>query len=202
MVAALANLLLTSIGAVEIVFLVRVAGVTARTVGVMFAAGGAGGLAGALSASRIDRRVGTHRVARCAIASTAPFALLLPWAHRGPTLALFGLGAFAAIFGIVLATVTFATIRQTCCPPELLGRVLAGSRLLIAITIPLGALAGDTVGQYLGPRTAILGSVIGYALSRRHHGDRPAAQARGGTQRACARSGSRSPGNWNCGGAR
>jgi MFS family permease len=54
-VAALANLILTSIGAVEVVFLVRTVGVTAGTVGVMFAASGVGGLAGAVSASRINR---------------------------------------------------------------------------------------------------------------------------------------------------
>lgn len=163
-IAALANLLLTSIGAVEVVFLVRTVGVNAGTVGIMFAASGVGGLAGALSASRIDRRVGTRRVARFAILSTAPFALLLPLAHRGPTLALFGVGAFAATFGIVLASVTFASIRQIRCPPTLLGRVLAGSRLLMAVTIPLGALAGGTIGQHLGPRFAILGSAIGYAV--------------------------------------
>jgi predicted MFS family arabinose efflux permease len=130
----------------------------------MFAASGAGGLAGAVSASRIDRLVGTRRVARYALACTAPFALLLSLAHRGPALTLFGVGAFTATFGIVLASVTFISIRQTRCPPELLGRVQAGSRLLMAITIPLGALAGGAIGQHLGPRTSLLASAIGYTV--------------------------------------
>jgi MFS family permease len=164
MIAALANLLLTSIGAVEVVFLVRTVGATAGMVGIMFAASGAGGLAGALSASQISRRVGTRQVARFAIAGTAPFALLLPLAHHGPTLAFFGVGAFAATVGIALVSVTFASIRQICCPPALLGRVLAGSRLLNAVTIPLGAFVGGAIGQHFGPRSAILVSAVGYAI--------------------------------------
>jgi len=48
-------------------------------------------------------------VARFALAATAPFTLLLPLAHRGPTLVLFGVGAFVATFGIVLASVVIAS---------------------------------------------------------------------------------------------
>jgi putative Mn2+ efflux pump MntP len=64
----------------------------------------------------------------------------------------------------VLAGVTFAAIRQICCPPALLGRVQASSRLLTAATIPVGSLIGGAVGQHFGTRTAILGGAIGYAV--------------------------------------
>jgi hypothetical protein len=64
----------------------------------------------------------------------------------------------------VLGGVTFAAIRQICCPPALLGRVQASSRLLTAATIPVGALIGGAVGQHFGTRTAILGGAIGYAV--------------------------------------
>jgi predicted MFS family arabinose efflux permease len=163
-VAALANLLLTWISAVEVVFLARTVGVTPAMIGVIFAVSGAGGLAGAASASWINRRAGPRRVAQYAFLCTAPFTLLLPLTHRGPALAFFGIGVFAATYGIVLAGVTFAAIRQLCCPPALLGRVQASSRLLTAATIPVGSLIGGAVGQHFGTRTAILGGAIGYAV--------------------------------------
>jgi predicted MFS family arabinose efflux permease len=163
-VAALANLLLTSISAVEVVFLARTVGVTPAMIGVIFAISGAGGLAGAASASWINRRAGPRRVAQYAFICTAPFTLPLPLTHRGPALAFFGIGVFAATYGIVLAGVTFAAIRQICCPPALLGRVQASSRLLTAATIPVGSLIGGAVGQHFGTRTAILGGAIGYAV--------------------------------------
>ncbi len=161
-VGALANLLLTAIGAVEIVFLVRSVGVTAGGVGVLLATSGIGGLAGALSASPIERWLGTPLTARSALACTAPFALLIPLTYRGAALVFFALGAFAASFGISVVSIMFASLRQATCPPHLLGRVGASSQLLTAVTIPVGAIAGGILGQHIGNRSAILVGAIAY----------------------------------------
>jgi len=162
-VSTLANLLLTAIGAVEVVFLVRVVGVAPGSIGVLLAITGAGGLAGALMASRLQRMFGTSLVARAALACTAPFAMLLPFTHRGAALALFAIGAFVPCFGIVVIGITLASIRQTVCPQQLLGRVSSVFRLLMAISMPVGALAGGGLGQHLGLRSALL--VVTVALT-------------------------------------
>lgn len=162
-VSASANLLLTAIGAVEIVFLVRAVHLGAGAVGAVITAGGVGGLTGALLSDRISNRFGIGATARCALAVTAPFTLLMPLARPGPVLGLFVLAQFVATAGIAVASVTLMTIRQSVCPPDRLGRVSAGSRLLMSATIPTGAIVGGLLGQHLGTRTALLITAAGYA---------------------------------------
>ncbi len=160
---ALANLLLTAMGAVEIVFLVRDVHVSSAAVGLLLTSSGVGGLVGALAAGRVERRFGTAGTARAALAVTAPFALLLSVARPGPSIALFVLGGFMASFGIAIAGITFLSLRQTVCPPRLLGRVSAGSRLLMSATIPAGALLGGVLGEHIGTRATLLVTAIAYS---------------------------------------
>jgi MFS family permease len=162
-VSASANLLLTAIGAVEIVFLVRVVHLSSGAVGGVLTAGGIGGLTGALLSDRISARLGIVTTARLALAATAPVTLLMPLARPGPVLALFVLAQFVATAGIAVASVTLMTIRQSACPPDLLGRVSAGSRMLMSTTIPAGAVLGGVLGDGLGTRTALLITAVGYA---------------------------------------
>lgn len=154
-VATLANLLLTAIGAVEVVFLVRTVGVAAGSVGVLLAITGAGGLTGALLTRRLESFLGTPRLARFTLTFTAPFALLMPLTHRGAGLALFAAGAFIPCFGIVVTGVTFAAIRQMVCPQQMLGRVSSISRLLMSVSMPVGALIGGALGERYGLRAAL-----------------------------------------------
>jgi MFS family permease len=163
-VSASANLLLTAIGAVEIVFLVRAVHLSSGAVGAVITAGGVGGLIGALLADRISARFGIAATARAALAVTAPFTLLMPLARPGPVLGLFVLAQFVAVAGIAVASVTLTSIRQSVCPPDRLGRVSAGSRLLMSATIPTGALVGGVLGQQFGTRTALLIGAAGYTV--------------------------------------
>jgi predicted MFS family arabinose efflux permease len=151
-----ANLWLTAIGAVEVVFLVRDVHVPAAAIGALFALSGVGGLAGALAVRRLTKRIGLSRIARGALAATAPAALLIPLTQHGAGVVLFALAAPVVSFGIAMASITFHTLQLERCPPTLLGRVTASSRVLTAATIPTGALAGGALGQLLGPRPALL----------------------------------------------
>ncbi len=159
-----ANLFLTAMGAVEIVFLVRVVGVPAGVIGLLFTIGGAGGLTGAVLATRLITRLDTFTVARGALALTSPFALLIPLAHHGPAVALFAVGGFAVSFGIALANVSFLSLTQLHCPSELLGRVTGSSRLLSSASIPVGALLGGGLGELTGTRSALVVMAAGYLI--------------------------------------
>ena len=159
-----ANLFLSACGAIEVVFLVRVVGVPAGTVGALFTLGAAGGLAGAFSSGKVIGVVGVGRTARLALGCTAPFCLLLPLAQPGTGLALFGVGGFGVSFGIVVASVAMVSLRQALCPVNLLGRVSGASRLASAASVPTGALLGGLVGQAIGTRAALALLALGYVV--------------------------------------
>jgi Na+/melibiose symporter-like transporter len=81
---AVVNLALSGWQSLEVVFLVRVVGVTSGTVGVVVAVIGVGGVCGALAARRVAHLLGTgHGFVICALA-TAPFALLAWTPTLGP----------------------------------------------------------------------------------------------------------------------
>jgi predicted MFS family arabinose efflux permease len=169
--SAAANLWLTAIGAIEVVFLVRDVHVPAALIGGLFALSGVGGLAGSLAVRHLTKRIGLSRIARGALAATAPAALLIPLTQHGAGIALFAVAAPIVSFGIATASVTFQTLQLERCPPKLLGRVTASSRVLTAATIPTGALAGGALGQLLGPRLALLtmtASYLAFALTLVH----------------------------------
>ncbi len=79
--AAVGNLGLNGIQAVQTVFLVRSVGVTPGGVGAVFAVVSVGGLAGAALAGRIARRFGTARGLLLCELVGAPFILLLSLIH-------------------------------------------------------------------------------------------------------------------------
>jgi predicted MFS family arabinose efflux permease len=159
---ALANLFLTAIGAVEIVFLVRAVHVPDGIIGALFAASGTGGLTGALIAHQLISRVGLERIARTALAITAPAALLIPLAHHGLAVSLFAIGGFVVSFGLALAGIALTSLRLLHTPADLQGRMTSSSRFLIAATIPAGALLGGTLGQLIGNGPALYAMAAAY----------------------------------------
>ncbi|MFK3676503.1 MFS transporter [Microbacterium sp. NPDC090218] len=154
--AALANLLLSASGTLEILFLAREAALSSDMIGLVLTAGGVGGLTAALISSRLIDRYGLGKTGTSAFLFTAPASLLLPATQTGASVALFALGIFAISFGIVLGSVSLMTLRLQHTSPELQGRVSSVSHVVNAATIPLGALLGGTLGQFLGTRTALV----------------------------------------------
>jgi hypothetical protein len=79
---ALLMLFETAWTSIQPVFLIRTLGLAPAQYGALLAVGAAGGLAGALSATRIIGRVGTPNVMRLALATTTPFILIMPFAQH------------------------------------------------------------------------------------------------------------------------
>jgi MFS family permease len=140
---------------IQPVFLVRKLGLAPTAYGLLLAAGAAGGLAGALGASRIVARFGTPRVMRLVLAMTTPVMLIMPFAQAGWQITFYAAGAFVSWFGSAVFNVTQMSLRQSLCPPAMRGRMNATMRFAMWGSMPLGGLAGGTLGQLLGVRTAL-----------------------------------------------
>ena len=137
--------------AVEVVFLVRVVHAQPDIIGFSFAAVGAGGLAGALLASRLSRRFGGARTT-IGGALLSVLGFLIPLATPGVGVLFFGVGYAGSAFGTSLYNINQLSFRQRLCPPNLLGRMNATIRFVVSGISPVGALAGGVIGTEIGLR--------------------------------------------------
>ena len=153
--SALANLALTGVDALIIIFLVRTIGLSAAAAGLVVASFGIGGVAGALIARPLGRRFGTARTLLIADAGGLSFCLLLPLAHAGPSLAFAVIANVMAACGVVVGNVIGASFRQTYVPPDMLGRVSSVTMTVAYAAMPAGALSAGLLATTFGIRTAL-----------------------------------------------
>jgi predicted MFS family arabinose efflux permease len=153
--AASSNLILVATQVLLVIFLVRVVGVRAATVGVLMASMGVGGIVGALVTKRISERFGTARGLLLSELVAVPFGLLVPLTYRGAGLALFAIGNLVLSAGIVAGNVIGSAFRQSYCPKNMMGRVSAVTACLIYGSMPLGAVIGGSLGAGIGVRPAL-----------------------------------------------
>jgi predicted MFS family arabinose efflux permease len=146
---------------IQAVFLVRDLRLPAATYGLLLAVGAAGGLAGALCASRVIGRFGAPRVVRLMLAMTTPVMLVMPLSQAGWRLALYPAGAFVSWFGSAVFNVAQLTLRQQVCPEQMRGRVNATMRFVMWGSMPLGGFVGGGLGQLLGVRPALWFCALG-----------------------------------------
>lgn len=163
---SLFNLFAAANGAMMILFLERVLGLDAGTIGLVFTVSGAGGLVGAAIARRVADWIGQGPAIWLSAAVTSPFALLMPlMAAPGWRLWVAALGGFVVSIGVVVYNVTQVSFRQALTPDAMLGRMNATVRFLVFGTMPLGGVLGGWLGEWLGIRTALLISVLGTCLA-------------------------------------
>jgi predicted MFS family arabinose efflux permease len=151
----LSNFALVGYQAVLIVFLVHHARLGSGTVGLLIALTSVGGVLGAAVAPRLARRLGSARAFIGFELIAAPAALLIPLTGPGPRAALFAVGGFLVVAGVVGGNVLNATWSQTYTPHELRGRVSTCSGLVNYGGIPLGALCAGTIASVLGTHDSI-----------------------------------------------
>lgn len=134
-------------------------GLAPPAVGVVVAAAGAGGIAGALTAARLAAWIGEIRLVVVAIAAAGLAISAMSTAATAPVLA----GANAAYaWALVLASLVNRTQRQRLVPQEMLGRVTSTVRVLFLAVDPLGVVIAGSAAAALGgdPRPVFLGAGV------------------------------------------
>lgn len=140
---------------VSMVFLVRDIGLSAGLIGVLGTIGLVGALLASGLAQRLVTRLGQVRALLLGAVALGPAFLAQAFTTPGWGLAWWVASTFVASFCIILTNVMMATIRQTVCPPALLGRVNATMELTVWGVIPLGSLLGGVLGTVTGTRATL-----------------------------------------------
>lgn len=151
--------------AMYVLFLARVLGLSAATIGLVIGASGIGGVLGALTAGWWHRAIGQARSIWLSILVTTPFALLIPLAGAGLPVWAAGVGYAVFGYGVVVYNVVQVSFRQAICPDHLLGRMNASVRFLVWGAIPLGGLGGGLLADAIGVRGALWVASVGMFLA-------------------------------------
>ncbi len=160
---ATGNLFASIGGAVGLLYAVNELHFEPWLLGLVFAAGGPGALAGALLASRLARRAGTGR-AIIAGQLVAVVGLWLTPLASGPlwTEALMlGTGGLLMGAGFTTYNINQVSLRQAIVPLRLQGRMNASMRFLVWGTMPVGSLIGGALGAAIGLRPALVVGAAG-----------------------------------------
>ena len=150
--------------AVEVIFLVTVVHASPAVIGLLFAAGGVGGVLAAFCASPIARRVGGARATLISSFAVAG-GLLIPLTTPGAGVLFFGAGLFLSSFAVVVYNINQVSFRQRLCPDRMLGRMNATIRFVVFGLLPIGALVGGAIGTAIGLRPTLWLAIAGESLA-------------------------------------
>jgi predicted MFS family arabinose efflux permease len=162
---AISNLAAAMLFAVQVAFWVRTLRLSPLAVGVLLSVSAVGGLLAALTTGRLSSAIGGTRVILLSVVVSAPFSLLWPLSAVTGGAVVFGLGSLAIWYGSIAFNITQLSLRQTLCPPGLLGRMNATMRFLAWGVMPIGALAGGAIGGWAGNPAAVGVCAVLFLLS-------------------------------------
>lgn len=153
--SSLANLALTGVDALLVVFFVRTLGLPSAGVGLVMASLGVGGVLGALAARPLGQWLGTARALLTVIPVGLCLALLLPLAENGAGLAFACIALVCTGAAIVVGNVIVDSFMQAYVPPDIFGRVTSGTGAVMFAMMPVGALLAGGLATALGVRAAL-----------------------------------------------
>ncbi|MFE9745801.1 MFS transporter [Saccharothrix saharensis] len=151
-------------GAVTVLFLLRDLALSPAVAAVLMGVGSAGGVVAALATGWLAR-FGQVRLVWLSLLVTQPAWVLVPLAEPGWRLALFAVGTLVASAGVVVYNVAQVSLRQALCPDRLLGRMNASVRFLTWGAMPVGAVAGGALAEWVGVRTTLWVAAAGMVVS-------------------------------------
>ena len=146
-------------GAVLILYLFNELGLTAATLGLIFALGNIGVLLGALSGGRMAKAIGVGPTIVFTAAIDGVALILVPLAPPDDPFWWLVASGLIVGFSTVVYNVNQVGLRQAITPNRMLGRMNATMRLIVWGTIPIGALIGGILGTVLinamGPQAGL-----------------------------------------------
>jgi MFS family permease len=150
--------------AVLLVYAVRELDLSPSEIGLVFAIGNFGYLAGAVTTSRISAALGIGPAIVLG-AATGTAELLVPLAPKSEPLPFLIASQVIVGFGLPLYNVTQVSLRQAITPERLQGRMNSVMRFIVWGVIPLGGLVGGATASGVGLRAAIWVGAIGVSLA-------------------------------------
>jgi MFS family permease len=156
--SAVFNLFYGAMLPVFLVYVVRVLGLSPAKLGIVVGAAAAGGLFGALLATRIAAALGLGRAMALATIGVSAGPLLFAVPRGAGPLSIVVLVVAQLVYGFNAAmfNVNAITLRQTVTPPRLLARMNATYRMVIYGVPLLGATGGGLLGSAVGLRPALV----------------------------------------------
>jgi MFS family permease len=155
------------LGSLYMLYAIDILRLSPAVLGLVIATGGAGAMAGAYLAPRVERRfpLGPTFVATSAIYGLT--TLLIPLAAALPALAvaLLVTTQLAGDMAFMIYTINEVSLRQRVVPSQVLGRVSSGMQLLARGVYPIGALVGGGLGARVGVVTTLFVAAGGLLLS-------------------------------------
>jgi MFS family permease len=152
--------------AVYVLYATRELHIRPVVLGVIFGAGGAGAVLGALLAAWLTRRLGIGRVMISANLLSGLFILLIPVAGALPTAAalILGIAQFVSQMMGAVFYINQTSLLQIVTPDNLRGRINASYRFLTMGALPLGSLLGGALGATIGLRDTLAVGGLGMLL--------------------------------------
>jgi MFS family permease len=149
--------------AILVLYASRILHLRPALIGLAFGAGALGGVVGAITARRLEHRIGLGRAF-----VVGSFLFPLPWllfpaAHgtHALVLGMLGAGEFASSVGVIWLDIAAAAIFAQEIPEHLLSRVAGAYRTVNYGVRPLGAVIGGFLGASIGLRNALWVAAIG-----------------------------------------
>jgi len=148
-------------GAVFLVFAYRQLHLSAGVVGVVFALGSVGALAGAFLAGWVARTIGIGPTLGVTIIVGGLALLATPLALVGAPAVILATTGFIEGVTIPVYNISQVSLRQAITPDRVQGRMNATMRTIVWGTIPLGAFIGGILGTSIGlVQTIVLGGIL------------------------------------------
>jgi MFS family permease len=155
------------VSAVVLVFASRTLGLSAGTIGLALGVGAVGGVAGALAAAPVARRIGTGRtIAVGALLFTLPMAgLALAGGSRLSAAAVLACVEAVSGFGVMLFDVNLNAVQAVVTPDAARGRVVGAFTTINYGVRPVGAVVGGLLADLVGVRPTLVIGGVGGALA-------------------------------------
>ncbi|HEY9388340.1 MAG TPA: MFS transporter [Mycobacteriales bacterium] len=155
--APFTNFSLTCVSTLFLVYGVRDRGLSPATIGLIYSVSSVGALVGALVSKALIRRYRVGVVYGVALAGIYASPVLIPLAGgpRPVLIGMFMLSLVLSYLGGGLSNVIQLSLRQTCTPQSLMGRMNAAFRTLLFGGGALGGLSAGLIGGAMGLRAGL-----------------------------------------------